>query len=279
MSPELAFAVTSVFVMFATLAGTATWWWLAKGSPEQRRIRTLGAAGSGLVTEGAPQQLSEEPDPMLQQLSRLLPKSPKEMGRLQRRLTKAGYPHYRHAVYFAAAQVILPVVFALIAFLILGFRSGFFAALLAGALGYVLPGFYIGRKIKLRKKAISNGLPDALDLLTVCVESGSGLDQAIVKAAEELRLAHPALAEELRYIVTETRAGKPRMEAFKNFADRTGVEDVRTLVSMLIQTDRFGTSVDGAGHLIVDTSSRTCTRSRGVIGVPPFDERTCGSGD
>ena len=88
-----------------------------------------------------------------------------------------------------------------------------------------------------------NGLPDALDLMIVCIEAGSGIDQAIMKTSDELDITHPALAEEMRLVTTEMRAGKPRLEAFKNFASRTKVDEVRSLVSMLVQTDRFGTSV------------------------------------
>ena len=112
-----------------------------------------------------------------------------------------------------------------------------------------------------RQKQIRNGLPDALDLLIVCIEAGSALDQAIVKAAEELALPYPALAEELRLINTETRAGKPRLEAFKNFAARTAVDDVRSLVAMLVQTDRFGTSIAQALRTHANVS-RTKRRQR-----------------
>jgi tight adherence protein C len=86
-------------------------------------------------------------------------------------------------------------------------------------------------------------LPDALDLMIVCIEAGSSIDQSIMKASDELDIAYPALAEELRLVTTEMRAGKPRLEAFKSFASRTKVDEVRSLVAMLIQTDRFGTSV------------------------------------
>jgi tight adherence protein C len=139
-------------------------------------------------------------------------------------------------------------------------RGGIFAFLAAGV-GYTLPGLWVGRKTALRQKQIRNGLPDALDLLIVCVEAGSALDQAIVKASEELALAYPALAEELRMITTETRAGKPRLEAFKNFAARTGVDDVRALVAMLVQTDRFGTSIAQALRTHAEVS-RTKRRQR-----------------
>ena len=107
----------------------------------------------------------------------------------------------------------------------------------------MLPSLWLGRQTTLRQKQIRNGLPDALDLMIVCIEAGSGIDQAIVKTSDELDISHPALAEELRLLTTEIRAGKPRLEAFKNFASRTKVDDVRSLVAMLIQTDKFGTSV------------------------------------
>jgi tight adherence protein C len=140
------------------------------------------------------------------------------------------------------------------------YRGGIFSLLAAG-IGYATPGFWLAWKTSKRQKEIQNGLPDALDLLIVCVEAGSGLDAAIVKASEELTLAYPALAEELRLITTEVRAGKPRLEAFKNFAQRTGVEDVRTLVAMMVQTDRFGTSIAQALRTHAEVS-RTKRRQR-----------------
>ena len=105
------------------------------------------------------------------------------------------------------------------------------------------PSFWVGRQTKLRQKQIRNGLPDALDLMIVCIEAGSGIDQSILKTSDELDISYPALAEELRLVTTEIRAGKPRLEAFKNFASRTKVDEVRSLVAMLVQTDRFGTSI------------------------------------
>jgi tight adherence protein C len=119
----------------------------------------------------------------------------------------------------------------------------------------------LSRQIEKRKLQIQNGLPDALDLLIVCVEAGCGLDQAIVKVADELQLAYPALSDELRLVTTEVRAGKPRLEAFKNFAKRTKVDDVRSLVALLIQTDKFGTSIAQALRTHAETS-RTKRRQR-----------------
>jgi tight adherence protein C len=183
------------------------------------------------------------------------------MGRLQRRMTRAGYPSTKAAVYFAAAEVVCPIVFALVVLMSWGIRGGGIFAVLAAGVGYTVPGLWLFFKTSKRQKEIRNGLPDALDLFIVCVEAGSALDQAIVKASEELAIAYPALAAELRLITTETRAGKPRLEAFKNFAARTGVDDVKALVAMLIQTDRFGTSIAQALRTHADVS-RTKRRQR-----------------
>ncbi len=165
------------------------------------------------------------------------------MTKLQRRLTRAGYKSPAVAVIYSMAEMVLPVVLGITVLTYFGTKSGVIFALLAAVIGYALPGFWLANRTAARQKQIVNGLPDALDLMIVCVEAGAALDQAVVKASEELSIAYPVLAEELRVINTEIRAGKPRLEAFRNFASRTGVDDVRSLVAMLVQTDRFGTSV------------------------------------
>jgi tight adherence protein C len=151
-------------------------------------------------------------------------------------------------------EIVLPVLGASVALVWFGLRNptGWVVALLLGMLGAVAPGFYLDLKVAGRRKRIRNGLPDVLDLLIVCLEAGSSLDQAIVKASEDLAIAYPELADELRILSTETRAGKSRLEAFKNLAQRTQVEDVRALVAMLVQTDRFGTSVAQALRTMAD---------------------------
>ncbi|HYU79346.1 MAG TPA: type II secretion system F family protein, partial [Vicinamibacterales bacterium] len=131
-------------------------------------------------------------------------------------------------------------------------------AMAGAALGYMLPQLFVGYRTRGRQREIQNGLADALDLFVLCLEAGSSLDQAIVKASEELEVAYPALADQLRTVVTECRAGKPRLEAFRGFADRTKVEDVRALVGMLVQTDRFGTSIAQA----LRTHANVCRTKR-----------------
>jgi tight adherence protein C len=260
MLTGLFIAIAGVFVLTALIAGGATSWFLAHNAPERRRLRNISQSSGQGQTAPIAKLTEEDFDPILKGLSRLMPKSPKEMSIVQRRLTRAGYPRAVAAVYYSLAQLLLPVIFGGIVLLAFGVSSWLYA-ILAAALGYLTPGFYVGRKTAKRQKDIQNGLADALDLLTICVEAGSGLDQAIAKAADELELAHPAVAGELRLITTEVRAGKPRLEAFQNFSKRTGVEDVRSLVAMLTQTDRFGTSVGQALRTHAETI-RTKRRQR-----------------
>jgi tight adherence protein C len=110
-------------------------------------------------------------------------------------------------------------------------------------LGFLAPDFWLGRRISSRQSHIRRGLPDVLDLMIICIEAGQSLDQATARTGEELHIAQPAISDELGIVVLEQRAGRPRADAWKNFADRTGVESVRNLVSVLIQSEKFGTSV------------------------------------
>jgi tight adherence protein C len=270
MAPEVLLAIVGVFVAMCVVAGTTTSWVLERNSPERRRIRAL-AQPSGASRIAVDDRLVEAPDPILAKLSRLLPKSPKEMSTLQRTLTRAGYPAGRAVVIYSVAEILLPLFLFFGTVTILGFSAGLVPALVLGVLGYLAPSFWVSHKTTLRQKAIRNALPDALDLLTVCVESGSGLDQAVSKASEELRVSHPAIAAELTTVTTEIRAGVARIEAFRNFSRRTGVEDVRSFVSMLTQTDRFGTSIGEALRVHAEmsrTKRRQMAEERaGKVGV------------
>jgi tight adherence protein C len=182
------------------------------------------------------------------------------MKRLQRRLAVAGLHEPKHLAMYVVGEVALPIVLFAALFL-LGGKSGWIFGIMAAIVGYLLPSLIVDRVAKKRQLQIQNGLPDALDLLIVCLEAGLAIDQAILKSAEELGVAHPALAEELHMINIECRAGKPRIEAFKNFASRTKVDDVRGLVAMLVQTDRFGTSIADALRTYAEVS-RTKRRQR-----------------
>ena len=240
MTPQLAFVLVAIFVSIALVVGILGSLVFRWSTPESREIRKLSQRGGESVFTNA--ELTEVAAPWVKHFRQVAPKSPKEMTKLRRRLTAAGYRSLTAAILYGASEVILPFVLGGAVLLVFGF-SRRYIALLGAAVGYVAPSLWLGRKTTLRQKQIRNGLPDALDLMIVCIEAGSGVDQSLLKTSDELDLSYPALAEELRMITTEIRAGKPRLEAFKNFASRTKVDEVRSLVAMLVQTDRFGTSI------------------------------------
>jgi len=211
---------------------------------------------------------AEEVKPRLQALVALFkrvgekaPRSPKELGSLRLRLVQAGYRRDEALTIFFGIRV----AFALGLFMFFSTsivaRPNMTMALAGLGAGYVLPGMLLARLAKRRAHRIRLSLADALDLLVVSVEAGLGLDQAMSRVGSELAFAYPELSDELRLINLELRAGKPRAEALRNLADRTGVEDLSSLVTMLIQTDKFGTSVAQSLRVYSETL-RTKRRQR-----------------
>jgi tight adherence protein C len=188
----------------------------------------------------------------LKRVGRMAPQSPSEMGKLQRKLVTAGYRSKEALVVFLGLRAGCALAAFAITSMILGASSLLFA-IGAAAVGYLVPSMALGRKAKKRQHRIRLSLPDALDLLVVSVEAGLGLDQAIQRVGEELTTAHPDLSGELRMVNFELRAGTARSEALHNLAERTGVDDLSSLVAMLVQTDRFGTSVAQSLRVHSDT--------------------------
>ncbi len=179
----------------------------------------------------------------LKRMGEKAPKSAGELGKLRQRLVSAGYRGSEALTVFFGIRLGCAILgFLLVSSSPLG-RANLLLGFGGAAFGYLLPSMGLARMAKKRQHRIRLSLPDALDLLVVSVEAGLGLDQALQRVGEELTLAHPELSEELRLINLELRAGKARAEALRNLADRTGVDDLSSLVAMLIQTDKFGTSV------------------------------------
>jgi tight adherence protein C len=114
---------------------------------------------------------------------------------------------------------------------------------MAALVGYMIPGSWLTWRIRSRQHKLRRGLADGLDLLVICVEAGLGLDQALMRVSQELKVTHPELSEELQLVNIEMRVGKSRIEALRELARRTGLDDIQSLVAMLIQTERFGTSI------------------------------------
>lgn len=186
-----------------------------------------------------------------------------ELPALRRKLLQAGYQNHTAASVFWGVRIALPILLGSIAFLAapLTGPTALLAVFWLAATGWVAPSFYLDRRVRLRQKEIQRALPDALDLLVTCVEAGLGLNQAIVRVSEEVRHFSLEMSRELALVNLEIRAGTPREEALRNLAERTGVEDVRSMTAMLIQTERFGTSVAQALRVQSETA-RTKRRQR-----------------
>ncbi len=230
--PVLAFVFAAVLVAFAGMK-------LAGGrSTVDRRLEEV----TGVRTAAEPIAYEAVVD-TLKKIGDKVPRSPAEMGKMRMRLVQAGFRRDEAlAIFFGIRVAVAILAFAVLTTPIL-VRPNVTLGLGAAALGYILPGMVLARLAKRRQHRIQLSLPDVLDLLVVSVEAGLGLDQGLQRVGEELAFAHPDLSDELRLVNLEMRAGKARTDALRNLGERTGVEDVTSLVTMLVQTDKFGTSV------------------------------------
>jgi tight adherence protein C len=262
----------STFVCIS-LGMLGVYWLLYKPqSAATERLRRLGgnevsgpsAQAAAVLSDDRP--ATEIAQRLAQPLNKLLPPSATEAKKLQKQLMHAGYRSaeapiiYRalHIASMAGLPLLVAGVCALTArplnraviFIIVAFVAGFF-----------LPRYFLGRMIKKRQRLVRWGLADALDLMVVSVEAGLGLNAAMLKVSSELRDVHPPVATEFELANLEIRVGRERDEALRNLAERTGVDDLHSLVAMLIQTDKFGTSI-AKGLRVFSDSLRTKRRQR-----------------
>ena len=207
-----------------------------------------------------------------ERLAALVEAMGKRMGQMKNerdmraRLLHAGYRKPGALYIYLGARVLLAVgLFAivLVSWPLAGVAGGrvVLGPIMAAAAGWMLPRLILSRRIKKRHTTIQKALPDTLDLMVICVEAGLGLNQALVRVSEEMEGLSSPMSEELQITNLEIRAGTPREEALRNMGDRTNVADLRQLVAMLIQTDRFGTSIAQALRVQADTL-RTARRQR-----------------
>jgi tight adherence protein C len=161
--------------------------------------------------------------------------------RLKARLSAAGLHGKSSMDIFFAAQFLVPLSAAAAGSLI--GSNTLYCVVAFGVMGYLLPDMWLTKKTASRRKRIRRSIPDALDLMVICVDAGLGLDQALLRISDELVVSHPDIHEEFVQVNREQRAGRPRLEAWQNLADRTEIEEFTSFVSMLSQTDKFGTPI------------------------------------
>jgi tight adherence protein C len=188
----------------------------------------------------------------------------KAVSRLRRSLIMAGYRNAIAPYVFSAVRLLLALVLPLTLLILrsgsMRLQSPFVTIMMylgLAMIGYYLPTQWLRTRIKGRQRRLTAGFPDALDLIVICVEAGLGLGPAIQRVGQELQMPHPELSEEFHLLSVELRTGMPRPQALRNFANRTGLEDVKTLVAILIQTDRFGTSIGDALRVHSDSMRKT----------------------
>ena len=262
----------STFVAIS-LGLLGVYWLLYKPqSAATERLRNLGSRDGGangsmqsvvLPDESPATDLAQR---LAQPLNKLLPPSAIEARKLQKQLMHAGYRSAEAPLIYRGIQLVSMAAFPLavagvcaltarpigsaLIYIILGFVAGFF-----------LPRYFLGRATRNRQRELRWGLADALDLMVVSVEAGLGLNAAMMKVASELKDVHYPIAVEFELANLEIRVGRERDEALRNLAERTGIDDMRSLVAMLIQTDKFGTSI-AKGLRVFSDSLRTKRRQR-----------------
>ena len=204
--------------------------------------------------EGAVAGVTKQVERALVSIGERLPRSTSEMSRQERRLVQAGYRR-KDAVMLLNGSHVAVFLLLLIGFASFGYlyRQPVISFVLCLFLGAAIPDMWLRRAMGRRQEAIQFGLPDGMDLAVIAVEAGLGLDQALLRVGEEISIAHPELADELRLRNIEINMGRSRSEALRNLAERTGVEDLKALVAILIQTDKFGTSVGQALRTFSDS--------------------------
>lgn len=220
-----------------------------RSDPEQTLIK--GQAKSSAATK-----MLERVAPLA--MKPVMPRSDAEMSTLREKLANAGYRHESATRFFLASKTIVGLVAATIG-LVFAWSRGydtkhlFGIVAFAGGLGFMAPNVWLGIAKGKRTEKVRNGLPDSLDLLVVSVESGLGLDAGLQRVADEMSRVHPELSEEMQIATLETQMGVPRAEALQNMARRCGVNEMKSLVAVITQAEKFGTSVAKALRIQADT--------------------------
>lgn len=266
------FIITISTFICITLGVVGLYWALFRpASAATERLKQMQDGGSAVaasavtLTEERP-QVADIAERIATPISRLVPPSALEARKIQRQLMQAGFRGESAPLIYRALQLVSLVVFpgaVALGCALMGrsISNAFLFILFAFVVGFFLPRFLLTRLIKARQQRVRWGLADALDLMVVSIEAGLGLNAAMLRISEELKTVHPDISGEFELANLEIRVGRERDEALRNLAERTGVDDLRSLVAMLIQADRFGTSIARAVRVFSD-SLRTKRRQR-----------------
>jgi tight adherence protein C len=257
----------STFICIAFGVMAVYWLMFRPASVAATRLKELDEPrGVGSAATIEPTPMVNIAERIADPINRLLPPSAASAKKLQKQLMQAGFRSHSAPAVYRASQLVLTIAFpGSILLLWMGLGRPLNGALIpvvcAMLAGFILPRFLLSRLTASRQLKITWGLADALDLMVITMEAGLGLNAAMLKVCEELRDVHPDISKEFELANLEIRVGRERSEALRNLAERSGVEDLNSLVGMLIQADRFGTSIARAVRVYSD-SLRTKRRQR-----------------
>ncbi|HOJ58754.1 MAG TPA: type II secretion system F family protein [bacterium] len=256
----------SFFAVFFLVVGVASVTGVVKHPIDRRidRLRPLEAASATAMSPFYAEQIDQSVVASLGQ--RVAPKDPQVRSLTKQRLAMAGY-YSENALYqYWGAKLMLTMLFPLLLLAVYVFRQmpmtqALFPALFMMGIGFFAPDIFLILRKRHRQEQIFRGLPDALDLLVVCIESGLGLNAALQKVSEEFHMGNRVLSDELKLTCAVIRLGQPRQEAMHDLGERTGVMDLKALVAVLVQAEKFGTSIGQALRVHAD-DMRTRRRQR-----------------
>ena len=259
--------LVSTFICIALVVMALYWMLFRPVSATAQRLSELDEGRGGAVAQSIePNPLESLAARLAEPINKLVPPSAAGAKKLQRELMQAGYRSSSAVGVYRVLQLLSMLTFPLLIVLLWSFMAyplseALLPGLFAFGAGFILPRFVLNRLIASRKLRITWGLADALDLMVITMEAGLGLNAAMLRVCDELKSVHPDISKEFELANLEIRVGRERSEALRNLADRTGVEDLNSLVGMLIQADRFGTSIARAVRVYSD-SLRTKRRQR-----------------
>lgn len=235
--------------------GTLSLLLVQKPDPLDRLKANAGAAAAIGPSQGKPLRAGSKNKKLDKYASFLEPQDKKQLSEMRLKLMQAGYRHRDAVRYFHMAQMVLALgllALGLLYFLLFkaGQETGIKETLLyilgPGMVGYMLPKYWVTKRQQKRQEEIQDGFPDSLDMMLVCVEAGQSLDQAILRVAREIRASYPALSEEFEIVSLQIKAGRDKPSVLNEMGDRCGVQDISSFVTVLIQSQTFGTSIGDA---------------------------------
>ncbi len=237
-----------IFIIVSGIAYTVIRLFMPRPTQSRlKQITTAQTAGNTQINDNWEESFSKFAGPFA---ALSLPTEGWENSTLRLRFMHAGYRATSVPTIYFGLKTLLALAFPAVFFIYVGISrfdlsndTMLFFFLLLAAFGYYLPNMVLSRVIFVRQRDLFENFPDAIDLMTVCVEAGLGMDAAMRKVGEEMHMKCPALAEELHLVNLEMRAGRSREKALQNLALRTGVEEIESLVAMLVQAERFGTNI------------------------------------